>query len=402
MKNQHLKYLLPLLVLAAAALLADRMIKSRKLPETQPAEIPLPLVRVMAVETGDLQLSVRGHGTVTPRAEGNLVAEVSSRVSEVSPSLVDGGFFAEGDVLIVLDPADFELAVVRAGAQVAQGEARLQREEAEAEVAREEWGKLGDGEPGPLVLREPQLAEARAVLAAAKADLERAERDLERTRIRAPYAGRVLGKAVDLGEYATRGAPLARIYAIDYAEIRIPIPDAQLAYLELPLYQAQSDERGPGPKVALRTRFAGEDHEWTGRIVRTEGEIDPRSRMVTAVARVDDPYGRTGDSRRPPLAKGLFLEVEVTGRKVSGVVELPRAALRGRDTIYIVDDKGRLEFRTVDVLRAGVETVVVRTGLAPGEKVCLSNLEVATDGMQVRTDPGPPAADAPAGEEESR
>lgn len=397
MKTKRLKFMLPVLVLAVAALGADRLMKAKRPPETRAVEYHAPLVRVIPVESSDVRFTVRGHGTVAPRAEGALVSEVSGKVAEISPSLVNGGFFEEGEVLIALDDADFKLAVVRAGARVAQAQARLEREEAEAEVARKEWERLGEGEPGALVLREPQMAETRAALAAAKADLEQAERDLARTSIRAPYAGRVLGKSVELGEFAARGNPLARIYAIDYAEVRIPVPDDQLAYLDLPLYRRQDDAGGPGPEARLRVRFAGKEHEWTGRIVRTEGEIDPRSRMVTAVARVDDPYGRSGGSDRPPLAVGLFVDVEIIGRIERGVFELPRSALRNHDTIYVVDEGGRIRFRTVEVSRAGVETVVVKSGLQPGEKVCLSALEEATDGMKVREYGGEETGASPAG-----
>ena len=347
-----------------------------------------PLVRAMDVEKRDLQLTVRTHGTVVPRAEGLLAPEVSGRILEVSPSLVSGGFFEKDEILAVLDPIDYELAVVRAEAQVAQAEARLDREEAEAEVARAEWEWLGTGEPSPLLLREPQLAEAKAMVASAEAALQQANHDLRRTKIRAPYSGRVMEMLVDVGEYVNRGAPLARMYATDYAEIRIPIPDEKIAYIDLPLFEHTDAEQAPGPKAKLRTRFAGKDLEWEGTIVRTEGEIDPKSRMVTAVARVDDPYGRHDDASRPPLSVGLFLEVEIEGESVSGVVEIPRSAMRGRSTVYVIDDDGRLSFREVEVLKAGVETIVIRSGLEEGDRVCLSALDAATDGMKVRTGDG--------------
>ena len=193
-------------------------------------------------------------------------------------------------------------------------------------------------------------------------------------------------RLVDVGEFVSRGGPLARMYATDYAEVRIPIPDDQIAHLDLPLFEYTDAERAPGPEARLRTRFGGKDLEWKGSIVRTEGEIDPKSRMVTAVARVDDPYGRGAGLSRPPLSVGLFLEVEIMGRSVSGVVEIPRSALRGRDTVYVIGADGRLEFREVEVQKAGIETIVIRSGLEDGDRICLSPLDVATDGLRVRTD----------------
>ena len=187
---------------------------------TEPEASP-PLVRVLAVERRPVALSVVAHGSVEPRTRTELVAQVAGQVTRISPSLVAGGFFDEGEVLVEIDPRDHELARVRAGSQVAQAEARLAREEAEAEAARSEWRAMGSGgSPPPLVVREPQLLEARASLEAARASLEQAELDLERTRVRAPYAGRVSSKRADVGQFVSRGTPIAGIYSIDFAEIR--------------------------------------------------------------------------------------------------------------------------------------------------------------------------------------
>ncbi|MCZ6689497.1 MAG: efflux RND transporter periplasmic adaptor subunit [Planctomycetota bacterium] len=393
-----LKIVAPILIVALAAGGAAWMIINKPPPGTSLTQVSFPLVRVTEVRPQDVRFTVRTQGRVVARAEGNLAPEVSGKVVALSPALVRGGFFQEGEVLVALDDADFKLAVVRAEAGVAQTEARLKREESEAAVARSEWERLGEGEPGPLVLRVPQLAEARATLAAAKADLEKAQRDLARTQIRAPYAGRVLEKSMDLGEFVNRGASIARIYATDYAEVRLPIPDHQLAYLNLPLFETRDDAHAEAPRVILRIRFAGKDHEWEGRVVRTEAEIDAKSRMVTAIARIEDPYSQTGDPDRPPLALGLFVEAEIQGRDVQGVVVLPREALRNGDTIFVIDESDRLRFRKVEVLREDIGTVVVKSGLASGERVCLSPLEVATDGMQVRTDKGSTAPSAADGE----
>ena len=154
--------------------------------------------------------------------------------------------------------------------------------------------------------------------------------------MKAPYTGRIRTKSVDVGQFVSRGAPVARVYAVDYAEVRLPIPDAELAYVDLPLaFRGQAGD-AKGPKVTLRAQFAGREHTWQGRIVRTEAEIDPQSRMVQAVARVADPYGQGGRPGRPPLAVGMFVEAEIEGRWTSSVV-LPRVALRGGDTVYVID-----------------------------------------------------------------
>ena len=378
-----LQIMLPVVVLAAAGLGAYTLIQNR--PEVQ-VQVPVfepPGVRVQRVVFQDVKLTVKSQGTVGPRTESQLAPEISGRVIRVAPSFASGGFFEAGDVLLEIDPYDYQQAVISARGQLAQARLRLAQEEAEADVARREWAALGRGDPRALTLREPQLEDARAALAAAEASLDRATRDLDRAEIRAPYAGRVRRKSVDIGQFVTVGSPVATIYAVDYAEIRLPLPDADLAYLELPLSYRGTENR-VGPRVTLRANFAGQTHEWQGRIVRTESEIDPVSRMVHLVAQVKDPYAAGTDPTRPPLAVGMYVEAEIEGNVVTGVVVLPRAALRGSSQVFVVDGESRLRFRDVDLLRATTEAVLVRAGLEEGEAVSLSPLEAVTDGMQVQ------------------
>ena len=309
-----LQALLPLALLGLAGLAAVTMIRNRPVVETRPLEIAPPGVRVHVVELAEVELAVRSEGTVRPRTESELVPEVSGRVMSVAPSFAEGGFFEAGDVLVTIDPFDYEQAAISARAQLAQSRLRLAEEEAEAEVAQREWEALGQGDPRELTLRKPQLDDARAAVAAAEANLVRAERDLARARIEAPYAGRVRRKSVDVGQFVTVGSSIATIYAVDRAEIRLPLPDDELAYLNLPLsYRGARNQAGP--RVTLRATFAGETHAWRGRIVRTESEIDPVSRMVHVVAEVDDPYRSGSDPDRPPLAVGMYVDAEIEGRR---------------------------------------------------------------------------------------
>jgi RND family efflux transporter MFP subunit len=277
--KRTLKILFPLLVVAAGAAVALTLYLRRPEPEKRQPQQAAPLVRVHTVELTDVRLTVPSQGTVTPRTESTLVPEVSGRILEVGPAFAAGGFFGRGDLLVRIDPLDHRQAVIRARARVAEAELRLAREQAEAEVAAREWQELGaDGEPSPLTLRRPQVADAQAALAAAGADLELAERNLVRTEIRAPYAGRVRGKSVGVGQFVTTGTPLASIYAVDAAEVRLPLPGRELAYLDLPLGYRRAPGQPAGPPVTLQAEFAGRTHAWSGRIVRTEGEIDPRTR----------------------------------------------------------------------------------------------------------------------------
>lgn len=373
------KIVLPILVLIAGLVATVIMVQARPDVEKTPVAAQPPLVRVVEVEPADLRLDVSSQGTVAPRTEAQLVAEVAGRIGSVSPRFESGGFFRRGETLLEIDRRDYQLAVTGARAQIAQAQVALAREEAEAAVARAEWSELGRGEADPLVLREPQLAEARARVAAAEAALAKAELDLERATVTAPFKGRVRATRVDLGEFVNRGTPLAVLYSVDAAEIRLPVPDPELEFLDLP----QSPAGGAGPRVELVTEFAGGRRSWSGRIVRTEGEIDPQTRMVYLVARVDDPYGLETETATP-LAVGLFVQATIEGRTFEQVVRLPRETLRGSSTVAVVDRDDRVRLRPVEVLRSGADHVVINGGLARGERVLLSNLDALVDGMRVR------------------
>ena len=391
--NRWLRVLAPLLVVAAGALAAWALYASRDEPEMRNADAPLPLVRVQRARLQSLRLNVTSQGTVGPRTESVLVPEVSGTVIEVAASFLPGGFFEEGDLLLRIDPHDYRQAAIQAQAAVARAELRLALEQAEADVVRREWADLGRGDASSLTLHEPQLAEARAALASARAAEEKARRDVERTELRAPYAGRVREKRVDRGQFVNRGTPLGTIYAVDYAEVRLPLPDSELAFLDLPLLYRGEKEQGEGPEVVLSSDFAGRVHRWSGRIVRTEGEIDPQSRMVHVVARVKDPYARGDLPGQPPLAAGMFVDAEILGREVEGVAVLPRSVLREGNQLLVIDDEDRLRFRTVSVLRVIREEIIVESGLADGERVCLTSLVAVTDGMRVRTIESPSERD---------
>ncbi|MCB9385292.1 MAG: efflux RND transporter periplasmic adaptor subunit [Bryobacterales bacterium] len=380
-----LMIILPLVVLGFGAWSAKTMIDNRPEPEKKVPEVEAPLVRVMDAKSENIRLTVETEGVVAPRTESQLVPEVSGRVLWTSPSLVTGGFFDEGQILLKIDPREYELAVVRSESAIAQAKTRLATEEQEASVARKEWEALGEGEPTPLVLRVPQVNEAKAALASAEAALDQAKFDLERTVVKAPFDGRVREKSVDVGQYVQRGQAVARLYSVDVAEVRLPIADEQLAYINLPLAyrNVAGSQNAQGPTVMLESEFAGETHQWRGRIVRTEGEIDPRTRMIHAIAQVDDPYARNGSSRRPPLAVGMFVKAEIYGKGVKAIA-IPRTAIRGENTVLVVNDQDRIEFRQLDIFRQERDRVLARGGVADGERVCVSTLEAAVDGMPVR------------------
>jgi RND family efflux transporter MFP subunit len=379
------KIVVPLAVLALAALGAFALIASAPPVESVAPEKSLRVVRVAEPRAEDVRLRVRSQGTVAPRSESDLVPEVSGPVVWVSPVLVSGGFFAHDEPLLRIDPRDYEASVARARADVARLESEF--EHAQSELGRQEGlARKKANSPSQLSNARRASRVAGASLEAARVTLEQAERDLARTEIRAPYEGRVREESVDVGQFVSRGAPVARLYATDFAEIRLPLADHQLAYIDLPSGRHATEDQ-PGPEVRLRARFAGVDQQWIGRIVRTEGEIDARSRMVHVVARVEDPYGtlnEAGAADRAPLAVGLFVQAEIDGPLAENVLVVPRSAMRDGERILVVDAQDRLYARAADVLRIDRDDVLLRAELSPGERICLSPLQVVIDGMQVR------------------
>lgn len=383
MTNKLLKWILPVLVLLAALAGARYIIGQRpEAPQFQPPQVPVS-IEAIRVEPEDYQVFVRSEGTVEPRTESTLIPQVSGKIVEISPTFREGGFFEEGDVLVKLDPRDYELAIASAEAQVAQAQSALEQELAQAEVVADDWRMLGREAP-ELGLRKPQIAAARATLLSAQAQLERARFDLARTRIRAPYDGQVLEKSVDVGQFVSQGTVLARVYATDYVEIRLPLANRQLEFVDLPeRFRGETAQRGTaGPEVVVSATIGRREWSWTGRVVRAEGAIDTLTRQLFVVAQVDDPY-EPGPDGQPPLRIGQFVEVRIAGRKLEDAFVLPRSALRDSDTVLIVDEEQRLQRRDVEVAWTEKEEVVVVGGLRPGEVINVTPLAVAADGTLV-------------------
>lgn len=359
-----------LALLAAAGLLAT----SPQLEPEAPAPIA-PTVRVMIAEPESVQLLVHSQGTVEPRTESELIPEVAGRVAWMSPALVSGGVFEAGEVLLRIEDEDYEAAVEQARASFAQAEA-------EAANARFEYQRRLSLQERNLVSQsdieaaDRRLKVAEAAWDGAASGLARAQRDLERTRIAAPFAGMVRSKSVDVGQFLARGTAVATLYATDAVEVRLPLADEQLAFLNLPLGMPVGFETDSAPVVTLEAVFAGQALSWEGQVVRTEGEIDPRSRMVHVVARVEP------DAR--PIPIGLFVEATIAGNRVDGIVTLPRAALRDGNRVLVVDADNRLWFREVLPLRFYGDQVLISGGLEAGERICLSPIQTVVEGMTVQ------------------
>lgn len=418
------KILLPVAVLLLAAGGTAALFHAREAPPRTERKSLGPLVETVGADPSDVPLTVSGHGEVSARIDVELLPEVPGKVTWVHPDLRSGGRFAAGETLLRIDDRDYRLAVERARAAVARAETTLARERAESEAARAEWRAMnGDETPPDLLVRSPQIRQAEAELAAAHADLTAAELNLARTELSLPFDGIVVSENVSPGQYVTSGRAVAGVYGTEAVEIRVPLPDAELAWF---------DVAGSAP-AEVRADVAGGRWTWRGVVERLEGQVDPRSRMVHVVVRVDRPFDQearldsdvegefTGDEpgaltgsatgpdvrpapdlrSRPPLLPGTFVDVSIDGRTLDDVVQLPRYALREGGVVWAAaegdtedgptkkDSEGEsdpstvLRLRRVEVVRADREHAYVR-GLQPDDRVITSSLDAPVDGMKVR------------------
>jgi len=370
---------MPLSIITGGFALAALLIVTGPTLESRPTVANTPLVRIIEAKPQQIQLRTLANGTVTPRTESELVPEVAGSIVEMSAAMVSGGFFSAGDVLVVIDPLDYEVALEQAEAGLTRAQSSLGNAERSYTRQQDLAIKQSTSESQTDDALD-RLRGAEAGLREAKARRSKAKRDLQRTKLIAPYDGRVRSERVDVGQFVSRGNAIATLYATDIAEVKLPIRDSELAFLSLPL--TASTALTKPLEVIFRANFAGAEHQWQGQVVRTEGELDPRTRMINVVAQVRSPYAQHGN--RPPLAVGLFVDAEIKGNIVDNVVTLPRVALRGESQVYIVDADNRLRFRQVDILRVAQGQVFISAGLQAGDRVCISALDSALDGMTVK------------------
>ncbi|MEM6414116.1 MAG: efflux RND transporter periplasmic adaptor subunit [Pseudomonadota bacterium] len=359
------------------------MFAARPKIERQEAVKELPTVFFEATEPTSTRLNVITQGEVRPRTDISLTAQVAGRVVSTSENFVNGGSFKAGDVLVKIEDDDYRVALASARAQLAQANEALKREEAEASLAEADFEDLGLGDTASaLTLRKPQLAQARASFSAANAEVQAAKLNLERTKIVAPFDGRVRERIAGPGQYVAPGAQIGRVFSTDVAEVRLALTDADLEKLGLPIAFVEGPNN-PGPEVKMRAVVAGVSHEWQGRVTRTDGAIDPATRQVSAIAVVDDPYN-AGSHNGVPLAIGLFVDAEISGRPYETAFVLPNTALYGRNRVYVVNEKGRISAREVTVVAKTRSKVTVARGLRAGDRVVTSPLRGASDGDFVK------------------
>ena len=409
-----LKFGLPVLALALGIVGAFWLVTHRKTVEPVPHKKLTPLIEVKEIDLVDHQPVIRSQGRVLPRKEVAVIPRIGGQVIEVSAKLNEGYLVDADEILVRIDDEDYRLnlrraeadilaakasmtnalaQVASAQAQASQAEARLAAELAEANAAREEWQLLKkDGEPPALLLREPQIREARTAITAARAlgesasagiksgqasllaavaAKERAQLDLERCIIRAPFDARVVRGTVDLASTVSPASTVAVLQRIDFAEVRLPLSRRQLKLLGAVAAAKQHPVR-----VTIGVR------EWTARFDRLLGVVDAVTHTQSVIAHVANPYNSEGAA----LKFGTFVGAELKGSMQGDVAVLPEVALRSDDSVYLFKN-GELSRKTVRIIER-IDGEVVVVGLSAGERVCVTELDSFVDGMSVRLGKG--------------
>lgn len=381
--KRSLIYTLPFLFIVGFVFLGSIIIKLNNKPEEKKRAFNTLAVLADYAVLDDVQLSVKTQGEARPQTEIDLVPEIGGKIVYVSPNFIEGGIIKKGEVLLRIEDADYKVSVIRAQAQVAQAEQSVIREKAEGEIAKQDYQELGIGKASPLALRLPQQAQALASLQAAEAELASANLQLKRTEVRAPFTGRVKTKNSDIGQFVSPGRTLGRIFSTSIVEVRLPLSDSDLSKIDLPIaYVAKN--RASAIDVELNAIIAGKRRYWSGKIMRTASTYDTQTRALFAIAEVVDPYGSGASENGYPLAPGLFVDAEISGKIYQEIIVLPRDGLRPDNEVYVVDDKGKADIRKVKVLDSDSERALLIGGVDEGELVVLSPMEKSRTSMSLR------------------
>ena len=343
---------------------------------------PQMAVETLTVTPRNYRVMLESYGTIQPRTQSMLVAQVGGEIVDVNPNVRGGGFFERGDILVKIDSRDYAADVNIADATLADARQALAEAKARSEQAREDWERLGNsGEPPDLVLRVPQLEAARARVLSAESSLQKAALVLERTEIRAPFAGRVLRKFVDMGQVVSQNTQLAEIYATDIVEIRLPLRNRDLPFIDLPETFRYTDEtEHSGGHVAIRSDLAGQA-VWDAELVRTEGAIDESARQLHVIAQIDDPFAPEA-AGQTPLKIGQYVTATLEGNTVPDALVIPNNSIYQGTYVYIVED-GVLWRRDVDIVWQNDAEAIVSSGLMPGDELVTTALGQVTSGIRV-------------------
>ena len=349
-------------------------------------------MEIILSEKKTIESSISAYGTVQPRTQTTLIAEVPGIIEEVAPFRDDknkstnfrtGGFFQKGDLLLKIEDVDLVTIQAEAKANLRRAELNLIQEKEQAKQAKNEWGDRDWSLASDLVKRIPQINKAKAETEAAEARLAHATRDLERSQVTAPFEGRILQTMADVGQQVGSGASsaLAEIYSLDSAEIKLALSRSEMTFLGF------LDGFKLSNKLGVRTNVLDENGKiiHTGFLDRSEGVVDPRTRLYNLIARVDKCFANpfSFKSIKNPLSVGQFVNLRLIGREIE-VFLVPESAFRTQETVLVIDDDNRLFTRKVSVIHRTEKDAWVTGGLSEGEKICITPIEIISEGMLVK------------------
>tara|TARA_B100000575_G_scaffold270905_1_gene251780 strand:+ start:1031 stop:2173 length:1143 start_codon:yes stop_codon:yes gene_type:complete len=342
-------------------------------------EAPAPDVIVEILTPKNFQVQISSNGTTTPLTQTVLTAEVGGEVIYRSKKFSEGSSVIEGEILAKIDDTDLQLQYKNALLQLANAEVQYSLQLAEAEVAKQAWEKMGDGVASDLTLKKPQLKQAVALLEVAKAQVSSAEKKLNKTEIVAPYAGRIQNVNIDLGTTIIPGQPVGAIYTSSEIEITLAVKDNDLQFLSIPMDGRKLD---PSEKalVQIKSFYKGQNQTWIGRLERVDGVIDPVTRMINLIAVFKNDFIETD---KPNLPIGLFVEAQIDGIILKDVFSIPVNALSENNEVYIVNNDNELVSRQLSLLKKYSDFVIVKDGLKAGERIVISKLSSASNGIKV-------------------
>lgn len=376
MKRTVTRVLMPMMVLACS-IGAYALLHVSKPPPEKSEKGPRPIsVYTESVKQEPVRLKVTTQGDVRARTQIDMVAQVGGRIISVSPQFTEGGEIEPGATLLKIEDEDYRLAFSQAKANVAEAQVGVEQALADADVARKQLRNIPN--PSPLALKKPQVAQAKSRLVAARANLEQSRLNLQRTNVSLPFKGRLISTRVDIGQYVTPGTIIGRAFATKVVEIRLPLNDTQLSALGLPI--GYTAPKGEELDVNFSAKVAGKIQQWHGKLVRLDASLDPTTRMLYASAMVLDPYGKNTSNDGMPMAVGLFVEAEISGRELSNAHTIPRNALRAGDLVFLIKD-GQLEVRKVTVAHSSSTRAIISDGLTVDENVIVSPIRNPIQGM---------------------
>ena len=374
-----IKYLRPLIIIGistaiAAVLYMLGQISPDAIQEKDPMD-----VNVQILTPIDYQIKIKSTGTTTPITQTVLTSEVGGEVIYRSKKFSEGSSVISGEILAKIDDTDLQLQYKNALLQLASAEVQFAVQQAEAEIAQEAWDQVGEGVPQELTTKKPQLKQAKAALEVAKAQVQSAEKKLNKTEITAPYTGRIQNINIDLGSTIIPGQPVGSMYTSNEIEVTLSVKDSDLQFLDIPM---DGRKLNPDQKsiVVIKSLYKGEMQEWAGNLERVDGVIDPMTRMIKLIANFKNNFI---EETKPILPIGLFVEAEINGKHLEDIFMIPNSALTPNDELLFLNQDDALEIRKVSILTKMKNHILVKEGMKAGERVVVSKLSIATNGMLV-------------------